>query len=91
MWGAVRDDDDAPGKGGERWPGLSYPMEKVKYSLDWLQRDKLEMKRVSALSSFRLTVHALYIGGGGGGREEGGGGGEEEGGGGGEEEGVGGG
>ncbi|CAI8015263.1 28S ribosomal protein S5, mitochondrial [Geodia barretti] len=34
------------GKGGERWPGLSYPLEETKYSLDWLQRRGLGMKKV---------------------------------------------
>lgn len=34
------------GKGGERWPGLSYFIEETKYSLDWLQKNRLGMKRV---------------------------------------------
>ena len=34
------------GKGGERWPGLSYPLGETKYSLDWLQRRGLGMKKV---------------------------------------------
>ena len=34
------------GKGGERWPGLSHPLEETKFSLDWLQSNRLGMKKV---------------------------------------------
>ena len=34
------------GKGGERWPGLSHPIDEVKYSMDWLKKSDLGMKKV---------------------------------------------
>ena len=48
------------GVGGVRWPGLSFPLEKTRFGLEWLQGRKLDIEKVSIRDS---RVHVcLYVG-----------------------------